>query len=89
MRNLPSTMHRLGDFYAKDGGGTDEATAVVAYNDNFGDWPSDFNDFTGFIARPDGITVDPGPINSVPEPGTLTLLGMGLFVAAVFRKRFE
>lgn len=76
-----------GDFYAKDGGG--QENAVVAFNANFGDWPSDFNDFNGFIARPDGITVDPGPIDPVPEPSTLSLLGIGLIGGAVFRKRFQ
>lgn len=37
----------------------------------------------------DAIVGNPGPINQVPEPGTLTLLGIGVLALAGIRRRFR
>lgn len=68
-----------GDFYAKDG--VSNGDNVLAYNLNFGGVPADAGSFTGFIARPDGQGT------SVPEPGTLVLLGSGLLLSALMRRK--
>jgi hypothetical protein len=58
-----------GDFYMRDGSGS-QGGLVVAYNEHFGQDPQDFSGFTGFIPTPGLAAI------AVPEPGTLTLLGL-------------
>jgi hypothetical protein len=66
---------------------TDAGTAVAVLaaaefelaNDSFVDWR---------IAR-SGSLVDPPPPSSVPEPGTLVLVGIGLVSIAVARRRLQ
>jgi len=66
-----------GSFYFTDG------DTLYAYNTGFGGIPDPSGPFTDYIARPGG------DLNSVPEPATLTLLGIGLLGGAAFRKRFK
>jgi hypothetical protein len=62
-----------GDFFAKGG-------QESAWNNGFGTAPTESSNFNHYIARPDTRT-------SVPEPGTLLLLGAGLLATACFRRR--
>lgn len=70
-----------GNFYAKDGGGTDPATAVIAMNWalQYGD-PISFDKFQ-YIAVPD--------TTAVPIPGSLLLLGSGLLGLVGLRKKLQ
>ena len=73
-----------GDFYAKDGGGTDPATAVFAYNVGFGTDPAaGTTDFTNWIRVPD--TTGGGGQGDAPEPAMVLLLGGALL--ALYRRR--
>lgn len=67
---------KWGDFYSKDGveGGDD----VYAYNLGFGTEPTDLTtDFSPWIAVPDTEGGSP-PQGIIPEPATITLLGLSL-----------
>ena len=68
-----------GSFYITDG------DTLYAYNIGFGGMPDPSGPFMDYIATPDGYLGTP----SVPEPATLTLLGIGLLAGAAFRKRFK
>jgi hypothetical protein len=65
-----------GDFYMRDGTAGTGGGLVVAYNEHFAQDPQDFSDFTGFIPTP-GLSAI-----AVPEPGTLTLLGLAFALLA-------
>jgi hypothetical protein len=65
-----------GSFYMKDG---NNVPASYVYNTNFGTYPtSSTTSFVGWIPVPDTIPGPPPPPSSVPEPATMTLLGLGL-----------
>lgn len=68
-----------GDFYAKDGSVPGGQTAppdrnIYAYNAKFGTIPDvTTTDFSGWIPRPDGATLDPNEEPDIPEPVSLAV----------------
>jgi hypothetical protein len=82
-----------GDFYAKDGtyGEAPNKTFVYGYNSMFG------NDTTatiadgnagGWVLVPDTVGSEPPlpPLEQVPEPGTIALVGLGLAAIGLYRR---
>ncbi len=68
---------KWGDFYSKDG--VDGGQDVYAYNVGFGTEPTDLTtDFSPWIAVPDTEGGSPPQGTLIPEPATITLLGLGL-----------
>ena len=50
-------------------------------------WGVKTGDVTLFLGAPYATVVDPDPRALVPEPGTLALIGLGLMLAPVLRRR--
>lgn len=71
-----------GNFYAKDGGGTNPNTAVFAYNTGFLTDPATVSngDYTMWIPVPDSSV-------HVPEPATMLILGSGMAISLFLKKR--
>jgi len=67
-----------GDFYAKDG--KKDGVWTWAQNNGLGKDPVKNGSYTDWIPTPDTVTTPPNEVTSVPEPGTLALLGIGLLV---------
>ncbi len=76
-----------GSMYAKDGSGYRGSPATTVWNAAIGTMPTELtSDFSGWIPVPDtGKEGPPGEV--IPEPGTISLLGVALMGSLAWRRR--